>query len=69
VHFITCTEYDGGSGQNGAFEINIGSENGGSAESPYDVLRFGPVDQDDLDACADSHRDTSLEEEHRVRLV
>jgi hypothetical protein len=69
VQFRLRAECDGGSGQNGAFKNAVGAKGGGSAESPYDVLRFGPVDQDEIAVCGGYQGAPSLEEKHGVRVA
>jgi hypothetical protein len=65
----TGSKDDGGSGHNGAFKNHIRSNGEGSAESPCDVLRFGPVSQDNPGARTHKHGGVSLEEKNSVRIA
>ena len=69
MQFRLCSNCDIGSGQDGAFKNTVGSERGGTAESPEDVLRFGSVLQDESGVRSGNQGTASLEEKLGVFFV
>jgi hypothetical protein len=69
THFRASTECDGAPGQNGAFK-NTGGPNGcRCTDSPQDVLRLGPVKQDESCARTGRQGGVTLEKKLGVLLV
>ena len=69
MQFRLCSECDGGSCKNGAFNNTVGPNGGSSAESPKDVLRFGPILQDEIGVRSSNQGPASYEEKLGVGFI